>query len=385
MARRTTEARCAAVAGRRRAWARSEARRAAKVGAVSLWFPRRSRPGLNLALQGGGSHGAFTWGVLDALLEADAFEWPLASGASAGALNASLLACGLAQEREGAPRGTARQVLRGFWEQLARQAQPGWMAGGSAVAPKLSAMAQWALSWTHWVSPAQFNPLDHNPLRELLVAHIDFALLRRATPLRLLIAATRADSGRLRLFHEHELTLDMLLASACLPMLHHPVMLDGQAYWDGGYAANPPLRALLESPHAAPDTLIVPLSPRARPAVPKLAPEIRHRLAELAFNAPFVAELAWLDEQQRALGWPVIGRLERRIARARWHVVDGAAVLAPLAGETRLIAQPDFVDHLHRLGRHCAQQWLREQADQVGRRSTAALGELLKAPPEPAA
>ena len=318
--------------------------------------------------------------MLDALLEADRFELRLASGASAGALNAALLAYGLAREQDGDAPGTARGVLRGFWEQLPRKAQQDWMSTGAEVVPKLSAMAQWALYWTHWLSPAQFNPLDHNPLRELLAAHIDVEHLRRSSPLHLLIAATRADSGRLRLFRRDELTLDMLLASACLPMLHHPVIIDGHAWWDGAYAANPPLLPLLESPQAAHDTLIVPLAPLAHAEIPRLAPQIRQRLGELAFNTRFVADLEWLHQQQRALRWPVFGRLERRIAQARWHVVNGSAVLAPLSGETRLIAQADFLDHLFRLGRHSAMAWLQQHGDAVGRRSSCDLLALLETP-----
>jgi NTE family protein len=348
------------------------------------WWSSR-RPALNLALQGGGSHGAFTWGVLDALLQADRFELRLASGASAGALNAALLAFGLAREHEGAPPGTARQVLRGFWEGLARAAHTGWMAEGSSAAPRLSALGQWALYWAHWLSPAQFNPQDRNPLRELLAEHLDCATLRRSSPMRLLIAATRADSGRLRLFHEHELTLEMLLASACLPMLHHPVMIDGVAYWDGGYSANPPLLPLLDAPDAAHDTLIVPLAPLTHAETPLLAPQIRQRLAELAFNARFVADLDWLRERQRALRWPVLGALERRIARARWHVVNGSAVLAPLSGQTRLIARADFLDHLFRLGQQAAAEWLQRHGDDVGRRSSCEPGDLLQDAPLPGA
>ena len=229
---------------------------------------RKDLPGarpLSLALQGGGSFGAFTWGVLDRLLESDGVALDMISGVSAGAVNAVLLAAGLA---EGGPAARAS----------------GWSASGGAPAP-LSSMTRHVTTGTaalaldlstRVLSPYQFNPLGLNPLRGLLAEEVDFARLRRASPIRLLIGATRVKDGRLRLFRDDEITLDVVLASTCLPQLHHAVEVEGEWYWDGGFSANPPLRQLvLDS--AADDVALVQITPEEQEGVP--ASLARHRPA----------------------------------------------------------------------------------------------------------
>ena len=186
---------------------------------------------LSLALQGGGALGAFTWGVLDRLLEEEHISFDAVSGASAGAMNAVLLASGLTQ---GGPE-EARASLERFWRKVSKAGQLSRLASSNAtltaIAPRLS--------------PYQFNPLDLNPLREILAGEVDFDAVRTKAPVRLLLGTTRVSDGSLRIFRTEEVTSDVVLVSACLPHLHHAVTIDGEAYWDGGYAANPPLIPLV--------------------------------------------------------------------------------------------------------------------------------------------
>lgn len=335
------------------------------------------RPSLSLALQGGGAHGAYTWGVLDALLEADRFEWDALSGTSAGALNAIVMAHGLA---EGDGNDGARAALAGFWDEVGAQ-MPEWFTVGDTSEPSLMPAARVALQWSQLFSPYQLNPLGLNPLRELLAQHIDFERLRQASPVRLYIAATQVRTGRLRLFREHELTVEAALASACLPTLHHAVEVDGEAYWDGGYSANPALFPLAASGHAD-DVLIVMLStldatePPPRP--PNSVAEIRSRVAEIAFNATFQREAASYGRActaARERWWPV-GRHERRLRNLRWHLIDAQEALGHLTAETKLLAQRPFLERLRDLGRQRALQWLAQTSAGVGHHTTVDLSAL---------
>ncbi len=341
------------------------------------WFTgHRPRP-LALALQGGGAHGAFTWGVLDALLANETLDVAALSGASAGAMNAVVLAHGLAS----GGRNGARQALRDFWQALGTRLPFEWFTVGQPEAPGLAPAARVALQWAQWLSPYQFNPLGLDPLREIVEAQVDFERLRRASPVKLFVAATHAASGRLRLFREHELSADALLASACLPNLHHSVLIDGQAYWDGGFAANPPLWPLLDAGAAA-DLLLVLLAPPASHGPPQTADEIRHRAQELAFSAPLMRELQWLADWR---GGPAGGRWlasarERRLRQARLHLVDGRPALASLSGETRLIAHLPFLEHLRGLGQAAAEAWWARRGSDVGQRSSLDLATLLDGP-----
>ncbi len=333
---------------------------------------------LNLALQGGGAHGAFTWGVLDALLEDGRFRFAAVSGASAGAMNAVVLAHGLAQGDD--PHDAyehARQALRAFWSRIGSTMPYEWLTHGSGDTTRLNPLGHWILQWTQVLSPRMVNPLDINPLRDTLASVVDFDRLRRASPVQLLIATTHANSARLHLHRRHEIDVDVVLASACLPTLHHPVMLNGEPHWDGGYTANPPLLPLVLDAASAADTLLVPLVPMRWADTPTTTPQIRQRLAELAFSGPFIAELRSLARWQQRVRWPYHGPHDRRVALARWHLIDGASSLEPLHAETRAIAHGPFLEHLHQLGREHAQAWMAEHGDNVGQRSTCSLEALL--------
>ena len=231
---------------------------------------------LSLALQGGGSYGAFTWGVLDRLLEEPDLRFDAISGASAGAVNAALLATGLVE----GGRDGAREKLEKFWKRMSAASS---FLPMTAIPPGMEVLAQ-------ALSPYQFNPFDLNPLRRALESEIDFDALRAADGPRLLIATTRVSDGALRIFRNEELTVDTILASACLPLLHRTVEIDGEGYWDGGYSANPPLVQLVHESDAL-DVLIVQVTPARSKGVPTNRGEIVKRLDHIAFNATLNAEL----------------------------------------------------------------------------------------------
>ena len=332
------------------------------------WFRGRRGAALNLALQGGGAHGAFTWGVLDALLEDGRWTIPALSGSSAGAINAVMLAQGLQQ---GGTDG-AREQLQDFWTRLAA-CMPSTVTAHAGDEAGLTPQVRLALQWTQMLSPYQFNPLDLNPLRALLESMVDFDRLRDRSAPRLYIAAAHAGSGRLRLSRNADLSLQALLASTCLPNLHHAVDIDGQPYWDGGFAANPPLLPLVFDERCA-DTLLVLLSALDLGAAPRSAEGIRARMMELAFGGPLGRELQLLHEARSRLGgalWPR-GRLERKLTRARLHCVDGGDRLAALGEHSRWSIQLGFFHRLRDLGREHARRWMIEHGAAVGRRSSMA-------------
>jgi NTE family protein len=329
---------------------------------------------LNLALQGGGAHGAFTWGVLDALLEDGAFDFEGVSGTSAGAMNALCLAHGLMT----GGRDGAREALAGFWTTIAGDSHytPSAQAAGN-IAPALKMMLQ----WTDYLSPEQLNPLDLNPLRDVLQDRFDFARLRRNSPVKLFIAATHANSGKLRIFPNHELSVDALLASACLPTVHRSIIIDGEPYWDGGYSANPAVFPLFYNCSAA-DILLVLLTPLHYSETPVSAADIKVRLRELAFNSTFLREMRMFAHMREQLGdswlpdWLPLGRFERRIGRLRFHAIAGDALLSEMPAESKLAVNLPFFEKLRDQGRAHAQAWLAAHRSQVGRSATLDLMKL---------
>jgi len=330
---------------------------------------------LNLGLQGGGAHGAFTWGVLDALLEDGGLGFDGVSGSSAGAMNGVVLAQGwMAGGSDG-----ARAALRRFWMALADTMPVDVTQHDADGGVHLAPLVKWWMAWAHYVSPAQFNPLGVNPLRELLLDQVDFEALSRRCPFRLFVAATHADSGRLRLFGARELSVDAVLASACLPTVFHAPRIDGQAYWDGGYAANPAVFPLLEGARTR-DTLLVLLSPLEWPPTQPTdtAGALQARVAEIAFTAAFRREMqALVRERARRARSPWHRWLPRSWSgdepATRFHLIEAGPELEHLAGETRMAVNARFFETLHQLGRASAGRWLARHADAVGRRDSVDL------------
>ncbi len=324
---------------------------------------------LSLALQGGGAHGAYTWGVLDTLLEQSSHPIAAVSGTSAGAVNAVVLAHGLL---DSGPAG-ARAALDGFWNALGGSVS--WEAAGlvGASGDRLTPAGRMMLQWASMFSPTHMNPLRMDPLRDLLVKAVDFERLRRQRDVRLFIAATQANSGRLRVFGNDELSVDVVLASACLPTLQRAVTIDGEPYWDGGYSANPALFPLVHDV-AVRDVLVVMLSPWTLGDTPEAVGEIRARAVEIAFNAAFLREMHWLasaTSMARQAWWP--GPLERRLRALRWHLIDGHDDLADLPAESRLLTHPQLLLRLRDAGRARATTWLAQSGKSVGHSGSADL------------
>jgi len=323
-------------------------------------------PPINLALQGGGAHGAFTWGVLNALLDDSRVRFEGISGSSAGAMNAVVLANGWMQGgREG-----AREALAEFWAEVGRQIPRAMVRQGKDDAFALSPASKWFANFASYFTPTQLNPLDLNPLRDLIERQIDFDRLRRESPFKLFVGATHAGTGKLRLFREHELTADMLLASACLPKIHHAVNVDGETYWDGGYSANPAVYPLFYDCESS-DVLLVLLSPLQHEGMPNTVEAIETRIAELGFTAHFMREMS-LFARASDFSRPsmMMGRLERRLRRMRFHMVDASEVATLHRSDTKMLAHAPFLEMLRDFGQARARQWLAAHFEGVGRMST---------------
>jgi NTE family protein len=332
---------------------------------------------INLALQGGGALGAITWGVLDRLLEEPDIAFEGISGASAGAMNAAALAHGWA---EGGAAG-ARRALAAFWTAIGDASYavqlpftPG-LPAGFAHSP-----TTFLLGLTRFFSPQEINPFDINPLRAIVKRLFDFERLRRASPVRLFVAATHVRRGSLRVFTERELTAEHLLASACLPTLHHPVVIDGEDYWDGGYTGNPPIYPLVYDCAAA-DLLLVMLLPRERAETPSSVESIRARVTEISFNAAFLREMRGLAlARERAMrGWWPLG-LERRLRALKFHVIDTEDLVGGLSGAKAMDTSLGFLQQLRDEGRARADAWLSQHGRSIGRRSSADIAGLFGSP-----
>jgi NTE family protein len=328
---------------------------------------------LDLALQGGGSHGAFTWGVLDALLEDGSLRFSGISGTSAGALNAAVLATGLLR---GGNAG-ARQALRAFWEDVSRAgrcfgalqppALPGWTQ--ASPAPLWSwTPSDWFAMWARSFSPYQLNPFGLNPLRDLVARHVDVAALHCVAPApTLFVIATSVHTGQPRVFSGRALTLDALMASTCLPHLFRAVDIDGEPYWDGGYVGNPALWPLIyETPEA--DLLLVKINPLRRKATPHTALAIADRVSEIGFNSALVGEMRAIAFVQRLLA-------EERIERGRYkdlrlHMIADEGELAHLDAASKLDTHASFLESLFHMGHQAARRWLTRHRADVGVRAT---------------
>jgi NTE family protein len=313
---------------------------------------------LNLALQGGGAHGAFTWGVLDRLLEERQLRFDAISGTSAGAINAVLLAAGLV---ENGPAGALEKLAR-FWSGLCGNASG--EGGFLEAVPGLQRLQHAGLDLIgKFLAPAQFNPLDFNPMRDLLRSLVDFDRLRGEGPA-LFIAATDAATGRKRIFRREEISLEAVLASACLPQIHQAVEIDGRQYWDGGYVANPPLLPLI-NPAKAEDTLLIQLIPLADQGVPSDHAGIGEGLNRIIFNAPLRQEIAAIQL--------LASRKVAPFARHRFHLIDATPTTEALPAGSRLVPDWRVVSKLRLEGRQAAEAWLAGNRAAIGRRATADL------------
>ncbi len=336
-----------------------------------------ARKSISLALQGGGALGAYTWGALDRLLEDDRIQIAAISGSSAGAMNAVVLAEGF---HDGGAEG-ARAKLRSFWEGIANAGRSNpyrrtpMMAFLNSYAPAWAqnTMAPWAM-WadlaSRVASPYDLNPLNINPLKEVLEELVDFERVRACAHLKLFITATNVETGRARVFHTHELTADHVMASACLPLLFQAVMIDGAPYWDGGYVGNPALFPLFDVKETA-DIFIVRVNPIERPGAPRSAPDIIARENEISFNASLLNELRAID---------FVGRLrdESRVPEDRYrkmliHSLNEDQALQPLGVGVDMNTDMAFFEGLFTTGRAACERWLAAHFADLGERSTVDL------------
>jgi NTE family protein len=323
-----------------------------------------SRGKLNLALQGGGAHGAYTWGVLDALLDNEGLEFEGLSGSSAGAINTVVLADGWLK----GGRAGARQALTNFWTELG-QCMPWGLVRGKGDSIGLAPAGKLLASWAGQFSPAQLNPFDLNPLRDLLEKTIDFEGLRKHSPFKLFIGTTQVNTGKLRVFRENELSVEVLLASACLPKIHRTVVIDGEPYWDGGYSANPAVFPLFYECESR-DVLLVLLNPLRRSSTPHSITEIETRISDLGFVVNFMREMR-MFAQATAFAAPALGgRLENRLREMRFHLIGGSELESLARSDSKLLPHTPFLQRLQAQGNEHALAWLRECGPEVGKRST---------------
>lgn len=329
------------------------------------WSGRKK---INLALQGGGSHGAFTWGVLDYLLEDARLDIEAITGTSAGAMNAVVLAEGYL---EGGRTG-ARRNLANFWRSISDAdvfppAERKFFDFFLSLPLTSMASLWWRDFLTHYSSPYDFNPMNFNPLRDYLAATVDFTKVRALTELKLFVAATNVHTGRIKVFEGSELTADHVMASACLPFLFQAVEIDGVPYWDGGYMGNPALFPLFYKT-ACSDIVIVQINPVERHATPRSASEIQNRLNEITFNGALLGEMRAIDFVNRLIDSGQLSREE--YMRAFVHRIDGERCLKPFPASTKLDASWSMISQLHEFGREAAKQWLDETYDSIGREGT---------------
>ena len=335
---------------------------------------RHGRKRINLALQGGGAHGAFTWGVLDHLLEDGRLEIDGISGASAGAVNAVMLADGLA--RGGAD--AARQRLADFWRAASfdgalpdrqRAVIDRLMSFVPAVASPVQA---WVDTWSRFLSPYDLNPLNINPLKELIERFVDFEAIRNCQDLRLFISATNVHTGQLRVFSGDDITADAVMASAALPYVFRAVEIGGIPYWDGGYTGNPPIFPLLRG-NRSPDVLVVQINPLMRRETPTSSKEILHRINEITFNSSLAAEMRVIEFISHLLDQGELTSVSGEYRPIHMHrIVLGEQNL--LEPGTRLNNDYDFFQALRSAGQAAARNFLSVHFDDIGQRSTIELG-----------
>jgi NTE family protein len=327
---------------------------------------------VNLALQGGGAHGAFTWGVLDHLLADGRLQITGISGASAGAINAVMVADGLAR---GGPE-EARKRLADFWRAAS--------AGGDlppmqrAVADRLftlmpfatTPIQNWFEAMSHYFSPYELNPLNINPLKGLIERFVDFDSLRDSE-LALFVSATNVHTGRLRIFGREKITADVVMASAALPFLFQAVEIDEVPYWDGGYMGNPAIFPFLQTTEAE-DVLVVQINPVARTTTPKTSSEIINRLNEITFNSALISELRAMDFVNQLIddGQLPHGNGENQYRRLNVHRIDLGPLGNHLTSRSKMKTDFDFFELLHRAGVRAARKFLDQHFDDIGQQSS---------------
>lgn len=327
---------------------------------------------INLALQGGGAHGAFTWGVLDRMFEEDRLWVEAISGTSAGAMNAVIATQGMYDSGADGARG----ALEAFWRAISQ-------AGRNSPfkrTPLDLMLGTWSLDtspgyiWFDLIgrlaSPYELNPFDFNPLRDVVERCVDIEKVAGEQDMEVFLSATNVETGRVRVFRRHEITVDVIMASACLPFIFKAVQIDGVPYWDGGYMGNPVLFPFIDHSPSS-DILIVQINPMYRPGTPTKARDILNRVNEITFNASLLRDLRAIDFVDRLLEEGKLAAKDYR--KMNVHMVDGRDHMLGLGASSKLNSEWAFLTHLRDRGRNAADRWLAAHFDDIGQCTTVDL------------
>ena len=354
----------------KKAVSNSAARTSATVSAPAV--VRRNDPKIiNMALQGGGAHGAFGWGVMDKFLEDGRVEIEGLSGTSAGSMNAVVYAYGKLKGNDG-----ARQALHDFWKAISDAGQKfaikkmPWDIG---TAHKENPLQDMMKSMMSVLSPYQMNPMNYNPLREVLEQQVDFEELERSKLTKLFICATNVRTGKVKIFHTPEVTANVVLASACLPQVFQAVEINGEHYWDGGYMGNPVLYPLFYYTESR-DVVILHINPIERPGPPTTSADIANRLNEITFNSSLIKELRSVYFVQQLLdnGW-IKDEYRDKLKYVLIHSVRADNAMSDLSSASKMSSDWTFLTMLRDRGRALATEWLQHNFDHLGVRSTVDL------------
>ncbi|SCY61507.1 patatin-like phospholipase family protein [Desulfoluna spongiiphila] len=331
---------------------------------------------INLALQGGGAHGAFTWGVMDRLIEDGRLSIEGLCGTSAGAMNAVVYAYG---NMIGGADG-ARQALYDFWKTISDTArlmsplqQAPWEAWTGTWNMDTSFSFNMFELMTRAFSPYQFNPMNMNPLRDILEKAVDFKVLNRCQETKLFISTTKVRTGKVRIFTTDEITLDVVMASACLPQMFQAVKINGDHYWDGGYMGNPAIFPLFYHTDTR-DVVIIHINPMDREELPTDASDITDRLNEITFNASLLKELRSIAFITKLIeeGW-LKDEYKGRLKHMLMHSIRADRILCDLKVSSKFNSDWGFLTDLFNRGRSTAEAWLTENYDAIGTQSTVDL------------
>jgi NTE family protein len=324
---------------------------------------------IDLALQGGGAHGALTWGVIERLLDDERIGIASISGTSAGAMNAVVMADGL--ERAG--REGAKEALAAFWKAVSDAARFSpiqrtiWDRLTGTFSLDASPSYLFFEHLTRTFSPYELNPFDVNPLRDLVGGMIDFERVNRCSVLKVFVTATNVRTGRARTFTQPGLSVDTIMASACLPFMFKAVEIGGEAYWDGGYMGNPALFPLVEECQAR-DLVIVQINPIHREKLPRRASDILNRINEITFNSSLIKEIRSIALLKKLIE---VGNLKDQFYKdALFHRINADVELEPLSVSSKVNTEWAFLTHLHDVGYRTTAAWLDENYKHIGKRST---------------
>ena len=342
-----------------------------KTASASATGPAVKTKRINLALQGGGAHGAFGWGVMDKFLEDGRLEIEGISGTSAGSMNAVVYAYGKLKGNDG-----ARQALHDFWKAISDAGQrfaPPKMPWDNGTSQKENPMQDMMKAMMSIVSPYQMNPMNYNPLREVLEQQVDFEELDKSRLTKLFICATNVRTGKVRIFHTSEVTASVVLASACLPQVFQAVEIDGEHYWDGGYMGNPVLYPLFYYTDTC-DVAILHINPIERPGPPKTSADIANRLNEITFNSSLIKEMRSIYFVQKLLddGW-IKDEHRDKLKYVLIHSVRADIAMSDLSSASKMSSDWAFLTMLRDRGRALATEWLKQNYEHIGVRSTVDL------------